>query len=162
MKQQEEWKPMQEFDGIYHISNYGRVKSYMVDKVDGRFIKPKITKKGYTSYIVKVQGKYKSFYAHRKVAEYFIPNPHGYESVDHIKNDKSLNYAWELQWMDHADNCRKDQAKTIICVSPLGKEIEAEGTRHAAQISSCTRRTVQWFLKHGGSTRHEWKFKYKK
>ena len=129
MKQPEEWKPMQEFDEVYHISNHGRVKSYKVDKVEGRIIVPKITARGYVCYVIKYDGHYKSFYAHRKVGEYYIPNPNGYETIDHIKNDKSLNQVWELQWMDQIDNIRKDQARIVICISPLGLEHEAEGTR---------------------------------
>jgi len=162
MKQPEEWKAMQEFEEMYHISNHGRVKSYMVDKVEGRIIAPKITARGYVCYVIKYDGHYKSFYAHRKVGEYFIPNPNGYETIDHIKNDKSLNQVWELQWMDAINNCRKDQAMIVVCTSPLGSEYEAEGTRHAAQIASCSRSSVQNSIKKGILTINGWGFKYKK
>jgi hypothetical protein len=162
MKHPEEWKAMKEFDEIYHISNHGRVKSYMVDKEEGRIILPKITARGYTSYVIKYNGHYQSFYAHRKVGEYFIPNPNGYATIDHIKNDKSLNQAWELQWMDQIDNCRKDQSRIVICTSPLGVEHEAEGTRHAAQIASCNRSSVQYSIKNNKTTINGWSFKYKK
>jgi len=162
MKQPEEWKAMHEFEEMYHISNYGRVKSYMVDKVNGRIIVPKITDRGYTLYVIKFKGEYKSFSAHRKVGEYFIPNPNGYDTIDHIKNDKSLNQVWELQWMDQINNVRKDQALIVICTSPLGVEYEAAGTRHAAQISSCNRSSVQHAAKNGTPTITGWKFKYKK
>jgi hypothetical protein len=161
MKHPEEWKPMQEFEEMYHISNWGRVKSFVVDKTDGRIIIPKKKPNGYWLYVIKYKGEWKSFYAHRRVAEYFVPNPNNYATVDHTKNNKDLNYAWELTWMEAIDNCRKDQATKVICISPLGKEIEAEGTRHAAQIASCCRASVQYSLKHGNPTRHDWKFKYK-
>lgn len=162
MKEQEQWKFLKELDDNYQISNYGRVKSYMVDKTDGRIISPKITRSGYTSYIIRYKGRWVSFYAHRKVGEYFVPNPNNFPYVDHIKNDKSLNYAWELQWMEHVDNVRKDQANTIICISPTGEEIEASGTRHAAEIAGCSRSSVQYGLKHNNLNRMGWKFKYKK
>jgi hypothetical protein len=162
MKQPEEWKAMKEFDELYHISNHGRVRSYVVDKVDGRIIVPKKKPNGYWLYVIKFKGHYKSFYTHRRVGEYFVPNPNGYETVDHIKNDKDLNQAWELQWMDQIDNVRKDQARIVICISPLGTEYEAEGTRNAAQIASCNRSSVQYSLKNGGVTITGWRFKYKK
>lgn len=162
MKQPEQWKFLKELDDNYQISNYGRVKSYMVDKTDGRLINPKITKRGYTQYVIRYKGKFVTFYAHRKVGEYFVPNPNNLPFIDHIRNQKHLNYAWELQWMEHVDNVRKDQAKPVICISPEGIEIEASGTRHAAEISGCHRGSIQHALRGGRTIRKGWKFKYKK
>lgn len=162
MKQPEQWKPMKELDEVYHISNHGRVKSFAVDKIDGRILAPKTTHSGYKQHVIRFKGGWFTFYVHRKVAEYFVPNPNNLPYVDHIKNNKTLNSAWELQWIEHDDNCRKDQSKPIICVSPLGEKIEAGGTRHAMQIASCYRGTVQRCLRNGNVSRHGWKFKYKK
>ena len=162
MKEAEQWKFLKELDDNYEISNYGRVKSFMVDKTDGRLISPKITRSGYTLYVIRYKGGCVSFYAHRKVGEYYVPNPNNYSYVDHIKNDKSLNYAWELQWMEHVDNVRKDQAKIIVCISPTGEEIEASGTRHAAELAGTTRSSVMYCLKHNNRNRKGWKFKNKK
>ena len=162
MQKEEQWKPIKELEEVYHISNHGRVKSFARDKVNGLIISPRIKKQGYYLYIIRFKGQIKAFYAHRKVGEYFVPNPDNLPCVDHIKNDKSLNCAWDLQWMEHKENVRKDQAKPIICVSPLGDEIEAAGTRHAAEIASCHRQSVVSCLKTKGSTITGWSFKYKK
>ena len=41
---------------------------------------------------------------HRVVAEAFIPNPHGYDQVNHINGDKSDNRAQNLEWCNAQQN----------------------------------------------------------
>ena len=43
-------------------------------------------------------------YVHRLVAKAFIPNPHNYEQVDHINNDRSDNRVSNLRWMPRQRN----------------------------------------------------------
>lgn len=162
MKHKENWKPMTEFDGAFHISDHGRLKSFRQDPYDGRIIRPKLGKGIYPQYIIRYKGEYISFYSHRKVAEYFLPNPKKLPYVDHIDNIKTHNHVSNLQWIEHDDNCRKDQAYTIICTYKNGTTHEAKGTRHAAQITNCKRATVQYGLKKGTQNRFGWTYKIKK
>jgi hypothetical protein len=161
MQHKENWKPMTEFDDLIHISDHGRVKSYRVDSYDGRFLKPKIHKGVYHLYIILYQGVYKSFLAHRKVGEYFLPNPHCLPAIDHIQNKDKVNnnHVSNLQWIEHADNVRKDQAYTIACTHPVLGTHLAKGSRQAAVIASCTRSNVQYCLKKNTTTRTNWSFK---
>lgn len=161
MKTKEIFKPMQEFDGLYHISNHGRVKSYMVDAKNGKILAPKITKVGYHQYVIKYKGQNKSFYCHRRVAQYFIENPKNLPFVDHIDNCKGNNHVKNLQWITAIDNVRKDQAYTIICTHTSGKVIEALSTRHAGELTNCFKGSVDYSIKNGNFTRGGWKFKYK-
>lgn len=161
-REPEVFKPMSEFDGLYHISNYGRVMSYRYGPHEGRIIRPKKNKSGYVQYIIKYKGQYLSFYAQRRVAEYFIPNPEKLPYVDHKDNNKDNNYFGNLQWITNKENVRKDQADIILCIHTTGRILEASGTRHAAELTSCFRGSVQYSLKKGTVTRNGWKFENKK
>lgn len=54
---QEIWKPIQ-YDG-YEISNFGRVKSYKYDKVNGKLMKPYLDTKGYLQIDLSLDGRKK-------------------------------------------------------------------------------------------------------
>lgn len=156
----ENWKPIKELEGIYHISDHGRVKSFKVHKTDGKLIRPKRVNKVYLQYVIKHNGKQVTFYAHRKVAEYFLPNPNNFATVDHINNnDKSNNHISNLQWLDLRENVCKDQAHDIQCTDPQGNVTVVKGTRLAAELAGCKRASVQYAIKHGNANRSGWFFK---
>jgi hypothetical protein len=161
MQHQENWKPMAEFDETIHISDHGRVRSFRVDSFEGKLLKPKIHKGVYHQYIIKNQGVYRSFLVHRKVGEYFLPNPDNLPCIDHIQNKDKVNnnHVSNLQWISHEDNVRKDQAYTIECTHPVLGTRLAQGTRQAAAIASCSRSNVQYCLRNNTTTRTDWSFK---
>lgn len=163
MKKPENWKLIQGFNGRYLISDHGRMKSFAWNKKDGRILRPHQSKYGYHLYVISYEGKYYTFYAHRICAEYFLPNPHNYPTVDHIKNhQKSNNHVSNLQWLPIKDNIRKDQAETIICKHIGGEIIIAKGSRHAAELTKCCRNSVLNCLKKNKINKKGWSFKIKK
>ncbi len=159
--EQEIWKEIPEFGGRYLISNQGRVKSFAQEPQYGKFLKWKKNNSGYCFYLLAVgPNQRKSKYAHRLVAEAFIPNPNNYNSVDHIvSKERQNNCVSNLQWLPIAENARKDQAQMIECSHPIQGKILARGTREAAKAISCTRGNVQWALRKGTTTRTGWSFK---
>lgn len=107
------WKDIIGYEGIYQVSNMGRVKSLdrMVKhskggyaKAKGKMIKTTIMPNGYIRVGLAVKGKCKGFYVHRLVAEAFLPNPHNKEHVDHINTIRDDNRVDNLRWVTRKEN----------------------------------------------------------
>ena len=65
------WKELTFPDKKYEISNYGRVKSYCYDQVEGRIVKLGNIK-GFFNVSLRVDGKKRSYLVHKLTAEAFI------------------------------------------------------------------------------------------
>ena len=72
----EEWKPIKEYEGLYEVSNYGRIKSLIgqYGKQREKILKNNKQKNGYIHITLYKNGKLKTYSIHRLVAETFIPN----------------------------------------------------------------------------------------
>jgi hypothetical protein len=70
-------------------------------------VKPRINNRGYYMidlYDYTLPGEKRTMLVHRIVAETFIPNPMGLETLNHIDGDKSHNSVSNLEWLSMADN----------------------------------------------------------
>lgn len=78
----------------YSVSSDGDVRN---DKT-GRILNPFESRLGYLQVRLKVNGKNKTFYLHRLVAETFVKNPDGKKDINHkdgnIRNNKASNLEW--------------------------------------------------------------------
>lgn len=98
----EEWKPIQDYEELYEVSNYGRVRS-LVDTHRNIRKEPKILKtgkngKGYLHVTLWKKGKSKTFKLHRLVTNAFIPNPQNLPQINHKDEDKTNNHVENLEW----------------------------------------------------------------
>ena len=50
-------------------------------------------------------GKGKSHYIHRLLAEHFIENPNDYDDIDHYDRNTQNNKLNNLRWVTHKQNC---------------------------------------------------------
>ena len=101
---QEEWKPIPGYEGLYEVSNYGRVKSYQLDS-NGKILSPGKDGSGYCFVNLYKDGKAKKHcIIHRLVAEAFIPNPNNLPQVNHKDECKKNNYFENLEWCSSAYN----------------------------------------------------------
>lgn len=101
------WKEIPGTNGVYHISNYGRLKSYRRDTKNGKIMRLAQVK-GFNTANIKINGKYKSCLVHKLVAELFIPKPseqHTY--ITHIDGKVNNNHVSNLRWITKEENYEK-------------------------------------------------------
>ncbi len=124
------YKDIKNYEGLYQISNFGKVKSLtrVVGKnkhktvgktitIHGRIKKPSKTTKGnYITYwvVLSKNGKHKKFYIHRLVAEHFIKNKYNKKEVNHKDSNPQNNNANNLEWVSHDENMKHAMRKNRI------------------------------------------------
>lgn len=102
----EKWVDIKGYEGLYQVSNFGRVKSlgrwkqnhgkkqYISEKIKAQRIDPQ----GYSMVDLYKDNKSKARRIHRLVAENFIENPFNKETVNHKNGDKRDNTVNNLEW----------------------------------------------------------------
>ena len=99
------WRDVRDYEGLYQVSNYGRIKSFRRN-APMIFIRYKDAK-GYFSVGLKkrnVKAKYTK--AHQIVAQAFIPNLKSKPQVNHIDGNKLNNRVGNLEWVTQKENIR--------------------------------------------------------
>lgn len=134
----EEWRDIIGWEGLYQVSNLGRVKSLprLHKYVHGeylskeRILSPRVCggQREYLSVALyrgkgAVQRK-----IHRLVAMAFISNPKGYKEVNHIDENKRNNMASNLEWCSRSYNVN------------YGRRIEKQSAHLQKAVLAFTRR----------------------
>ncbi len=105
--QDEQWKELTFTDKKYEVSNYGRIKSYCYDKVNGRIVKLGNIK-GFYNVSLRVKGQKKSYLVHKLTAEYFVnKTAEDQEVVIHLDWNKQNNYYTNLKWVTKAESYKR-------------------------------------------------------
>ena len=99
------WKDIVGYNGLYQISNCGRVKSFHNNSK--RILKPKTNNKGYKWVILNLNKITQNCLIHRLVAEHFIENPKNYKIINHIDENPSNNNVSNLEWCTYSQNTMK-------------------------------------------------------
>ena len=99
------WKDVVGYEGIYQVSNCGRVKSLARNyRHNERVLKLNIKTNGYLQAHLCRDGKTKWFHVHRLVADAFIPKIDGCTIINHKDNDRQNNNVENLEWTTQKDN----------------------------------------------------------
>ena len=97
------WKEIKSYEGIYQISNFGKVKRlYKNGKI--HILKPRINHKGYARVALCSRSR-KEYCVHRLVGEAFIINPYNKPQINHIDGNKLNNNVNNLEWVTPRENC---------------------------------------------------------
>ena len=107
------WKDIEEFKGLYQVSNFGRVRS--IDRLityrtgakrltKGTILTIGQNKLGYQQVSLSKNDKMYSRRVHRLVANAFIKNTKNYKEVNHIDGNKKNNKVENLEWCNRSQN----------------------------------------------------------
>lgn len=103
----EQWKNILWYEGLYKISNYGRVKSLKRTTTKEHILKIYYTKRGYCRINLYKNGHKKNYFVHALVMCAF--NSNYYQNglqINHKDENKSNNYIDNLEWCDNLYNIR--------------------------------------------------------
>ncbi len=108
------WKDIPGYEGLYQVSNTGKVKSVErvcttmgrggLHKIGGRLLTQQTDRYGYKYVVLVKDGKPKHSTVHRLVATAFKENPDNLPCVDHIDANRSNNIASNLRWLSWKGN----------------------------------------------------------
>lgn len=113
---EEVWKDVKNYEGIYQVSNTGKVRrltftNNQVTKEKIHEIKPTDNGHGYLIVGLKNGGERKSYYLHRLVAEAFCEKNENCTVVNHIDHNKYNNSANNLEWCTQKENVLHSAAR---------------------------------------------------
>lgn len=102
---QEIWKDIEGYEGLYQVSNSGKIRSIRYSHINKITIMAfHYNKKGYTRVHLTKNKIDKYVSVHRLVANAFIPNPNNYPQVNHIDGNKLNNCVDNLEWCTNKYN----------------------------------------------------------
>lgn len=167
----EVWRPVVGYEGLYEVSNTGKVDAlnYHHEKRRDR-MKTRIDKQGYVVVRLYKNGKVRNYFVHRLVAIAFIQNNKNLPQVNHKDENKQNNCIENLEWCDCKYNVNYGTAKNrmakkngipVIQLTLKGEIIaKYESISEAARALGIPDSSI-WNVCHGGqkTTAHfKWRF----
>lgn len=159
---EEIWRDVKGYEGLYQVSNLGRVKSLE------RFIKTRKNKNGMNGYIHKQEsiriptkdykgylrlnlckeGKQKPFKVHRLVAQAFIPNPNNLPQVNHKDENKENNCITNLEWCTNEYNHNYGTRNKRVAEKQKGRKIPFEQIKNKIAVLQINKDTNEVIRKY--------------
>lgn len=124
--EEEIWKDVEDYDGLYQVSNLGRIKSFHRGE---NIMKPMHRNcDRYLRIALHKNGKVKYEYLHRLVAKAFIANPYNFPEVNHIDTNPRNCNVKNLEWCTKKHNLnwyktRLNKSKKVYCYDSKTKEL---------------------------------------
>lgn len=157
--EKEIWKDVVGYEGIYEVSNIGKVRSVSrhvthsdgaVQFFEGKERSLRMNRDGYKYVSLYRNRKEKRIAVHRLVAISFIPNPENKSQVNHIDGDKLNNEFSNLEWVTPKENMKHALKMDLINKNSVKRN------KHLAKLQKKNRRPViQKDLKGNLIKRHE-------
>lgn len=135
------WKDVVGYEGIYEVSDYGRVRTHKdkttytsrhgIRKWKQRYLKNKTPNGRDVRVSLWKNGNHKDFLVHRLVAYAFVPLVEGKDCINHKDGNPKNNNVENLEWCNHQENNRHAFENDLIStnmkvrlVNHLGIEYE--------------------------------------
>ena len=132
----EKWLPIKEYEGLYEISNYGRVRSLNYRNKGVRKVLSCHARQGYYIKVALVKnGATKYFRVHRLVAQAFLPPPTEEQTqVEHVNTNKRDNRVENLRWCSPKGNMANELTRFHLSIghsnpSPAVRKRMSEGQK---------------------------------
>lgn len=141
----ERWKDIPNFEGLYSVSDQGRVRSEarldsIGRRISERIMRPNPHKDGYWQIDLRKDGKRYNVLVHKLVMLAFVGEcPSGCE-INHINENKKDNRLENLEYLTHTENirhgtgiarCIESHKKPVIAIMPDGREIRFASAKDA-------------------------------
>lgn len=107
----ENWVPINGFEGLYSVSDHGRIRTETRLTPRNILITQKIKEledggNGYLKVKLSLGGVKYGFWVHRIVASHFIANPNQKKEVNHIDSNPKNNHVSNLEWVTPSENMK--------------------------------------------------------
>lgn len=123
----EHWKAVVGYEGLYEVSDQGRIRSLNYHRTGKwKIIKLSQMKQGYLKAVLCKNKKATTYRVHRLVAMAFIPNPNNLPEINHINECPWDNRVENLEWCNHKYNCNH------------GTRVERIVKNNSKQVGQCT------------------------
>lgn len=138
------WKDITGYEGLYQVSNLGRVKSlnYRHTKEE-KLLQLTLNKKGYLT-VTLCKDKSKTVQVHRLVASVFIPNVNNKPCINHLNGQKDDNRVENLEWCTHKENNIHAWENGLNRLTEDGRKRLSEA--HKGKCNSIKRKVDQYTL----------------
>lgn len=125
------WKDIKGYEGLYKVSNTGKVFSCKSNKILST------NGQGYLQVQLRKDNASKAKRIHRLVAEAFIPNPENKPQINHIDHNPQNNNVENLEWVTSYENYRAyilhDKSKQAIEKIKAKAQARKEAKRHGTE-----------------------------
>lgn len=156
---QETWKPIAGYEGLYEVSDLGRVRSLNYKHTgEVRVMEPTKEGSGYLQLRLCKNNKRKHFLVHRLVALAFIPNPNNLQQVNHLNEDKTDNRVMNLEWVSAKENCNHGTRNERLSISVVQLTLDYQfvkkwiGMREVERYEGFSSRNINKCCLHKRST----------
>jgi hypothetical protein len=152
---EEIWKDIKGYEGLYQISNLGKVKSLskqcryshsVTNKTHYRITKEKILCNRYCKGYKTIQLQNKQFRICRLVAIHFIDNPQNKPCVNHIDGNKKNDTINNLEWVTYSENMKHAVNNDLINLK--GLELGRKKIKVKCTLTNVIFSSIEDFAKH--------------
>lgn len=147
--QQEEWRDVVGWEGLYEVSDLGKVRSLdreitmsngRIRKVKGKILSQGLSSGRYPSVVLSKGGNTTTCYVHRIVVETFVRKLEQVDTVDHINRTTTDNRLANLRIATRIEQAANKSTKSSSTLEFIGIElIHTSGTIMLYDETFCTR-----------------------